>query len=127
QADTLSKFPVRNLTGALQKVTYPAFSAIVEDNEKLKEVFKKITLMVFYIVTPIMLCLILISEPLFRLVLTEKWLPSVPFFNILCVGTVFHPLSIYNLNIILAKGRSDLHFKLEALKKIISISFLLLI
>src|SRR5690554_4244156 len=86
QADTLRMFPVKNLTSALQKVTYPVFSSLQEDDKAMKSIFKRITLLVFFIVTPIMLCLILVAEPLFRLLLTEKWLPSVPFFQILCVS-----------------------------------------
>lgn len=127
QANTLRMFPVRNLTTALQKVTYPLFSSIQDDNQKLKSVFKRITLLVFFIVYPVMLILILVAEPLFRFVLTEKWLPAVPYFQILCISAIVYPLSMYNLNIILAKGRSDLHFKLEIIKKGASVLFLLLV
>src|SRR5690606_76912 len=55
QANTLRMFPIRNLTTALQKVTYPLFSSIQDDNQKLKSVFKRITLLVFFIVYPVML------------------------------------------------------------------------
>lgn len=127
QANTLRIFPVRNINAALQKVTYPLFSSIQDDNKKLKSVFKRITSIVFYVTTPIMFFLTCVAEPLFRVILTDKWLPAVPFFQILCVSTIFYPQSIYNLNIIVAKGRSDLHLKLEVLKKGLSVLFLLLI
>lgn len=127
QANTLRMYPVRNLTAALQKVTYPLFSSIQDDNQKLKSVFKRITLLVFFIIYPVMLLLILTAEPLFRFVLTEKWLPAAPYFQILCISAIVYPLSMYNLNIVLAKGRSDLHFKLEVIKKGGSVLFLLLI
>lgn len=121
QARTLSMFPVSNLTKALQKVTYPLFSNLQDNNDKLKVVFQKITAVVFFVVTPTMLFLVVAAEPIINLVLTDKWLPAVPFFQILCVSALFYPLSMYNLNIILAKGRSDLHFKLEILKKGLSL------
>jgi len=127
QANTLRVFPVRNINAALQKVTYPLFSSIQDDNEKLKSVFRRITSIVFFITTPIMFFLTGIAEPLFRFVLTDKWLPAVPFFQILCISTIFYPQSLYNLNIIVAKGRSDLHLKLEVIKKGLSTLFLLLI
>lgn len=127
QANTLRVFPVRNINAALQKVTYPLFSSIQDDNEKLKSVFRRITSIVFFVTTPIMFFLAGVAEPLFRFVLTDKWLPAVPFFQILCISTIFYPQSIYNLNIIVAKGRSDLHLKLEIIKKSISLLFLLLI
>ena len=127
QANNLRMFPVRNITAALQKVTYPVFSSLQDDNVKLKNVFARITEVLFFIICPIMFSLVVVAEPLFRFVLTEKWMPAVPFFQILCVSAIFYPWGMYNLNVILAKGRSDLHFKLELLKKGVSILFLLLI
>lgn len=127
QANTLRMFPVRNITTALQKVTFPIFSTIQDDNVRLKRVFKKITAIVFFIIVPVMLLLIIVANPLFRWVLTEKWMPAVPYFQILCVSAIVYPLSIYNLNIVLVKGKSKLHLKLEIIKKVSSILFLLLI
>lgn len=127
QANTLRMFPVNNITSALQKVTYPVFSSLQGNDEKLKYAFRKITLLVFFIVCPVMLSLVLVAQPLFRFVLTEKWLPAAPYFQILCVSAILYPLSMYNLNIVLVKGRSDLHFKLEVIKKGGSVLFLLLI
>jgi O-antigen/teichoic acid export membrane protein len=127
QANTLRMFPVQNLTSALRKVTYPVFSSVRDDNERLKAMFKKITALVFFVVTPVMLFLAVIAEPLFRFVLTEKWLPAAPYFQILAISAIVYPLSMYNLNIVLAKGRSDLHLKMELIKKIGSALFLFLI
>lgn len=127
QANTLRMYPVGNLTLILQKVTYPLFASIQDEDERLKSIFKRITKMVFFIITPIMMFLIVIAEPLFRFVLTEKWLPAVPYFQILCLVAIVYPQSMYNLNIIAAKGRSDLHFKMEVIKKTLSLLFLFLI
>jgi len=127
QADTLRMFPVSNLTATLQKVTYPMFSVIQDDEEKLKDIFSKITGLVFYVVCPVMFILTLIAEPLFITLLTTKWIESVPYFQILALSSVVYPLSIYNLNIILVKGRTDLHLKMEVLKKVTSLMFLFLI
>jgi len=127
QANTLRMFPVQNLTVSLQKVTYPLFSTLQDDNIKLKNVFKRITFLVFFIVSPLMLFLIIIASPLFRILLTEKWLPAVPYFQILSLSAIVYPLSIYNLNLLLVKGRSGLHFKLEIIKKVGSVFFLFLI
>ncbi|WP_180081574.1 lipopolysaccharide biosynthesis protein [Acinetobacter sp. YH12201] len=121
QANTLRMFPVTNVTSALQKVTYPLFSQVQDDNPRLKRIFKKITFLVFFTTTPLMLLSIVIAEPLFRILLTEKWTPAVPYFQILCIAAIFYPLSMYNLNIIAAKGLSGLHLKLEVIKKTLSI------
>lgn len=127
QANTLRMVPVNNLTTALRKVTYPIFAMMQNDDTHLKSVFSKITNMVFFVVTPVMFILILIAKPLFVFVLTEKWLPSVPFFQFLSLIAIVYPISMYNLNVILAKGRSDLHLKMELIKKGVSSLFLLLV
>jgi O-antigen/teichoic acid export membrane protein len=117
RAQTLQMFPVQNLSIALNKVTYPMFASIQQDNKRLKEVYRKLMQQVVFWVTPLMIVLGIIAEPLFRLLLTEKWLPAVPYFQILCISGILFPLQYYNLNILNVKGRSDLFFKLEVIKK----------
>lgn len=117
RAQTMQMFPVQNLSTALNKVTYPMFATIQNDDKRLKGVYRKLMQQVLFWVTPLMIVLAITAEPLFRLLLTEKWLPAVPYFRILCVTGILFPLQFYNLNILNVKGRSDLAFKLELVKK----------
>lgn len=117
RAQTMQMFPVQNLSAALNKVTYPVFASIQQDDKRLKEVYRKFMQQVVFWVTPVMIVLAIIAEPVFRVLLTEKWLPSVPYFHILCVSGILYPLQYYNLNILNVKGRSDLLFRLEVVKK----------
>lgn len=119
RADTLQNFPVQNISAALTKVTYPMFASIQHDKDRLKAVYKKLMQQVIFWVTPLMICLAIVAHPLFRFVLTEKWLPAVPYFQILCVSGILYPLQLYNLNILNVMGRSDLFMKLEIIKKIL--------
>lgn len=73
----------------------------------------------FFFVAPTLLILSALGEPLFRFLFTEKWLPAVPYFQILCWAGILYPIHAYNLNILKVKGRSDLFLKLEIIKKII--------
>lgn len=120
QANSLSLFTVANLSTALQKVSYPLFSSVNDDDERLRNMYKRITDVVFFLCTPLMLIFVINATPIFRLVLTEKWLPAVPFFQVLCVAYIFYPFSMYNMSIMPAKGRSDMHFRAELIKKGIS-------
>lgn len=119
RADSLQMFPVQNISTALNKVTYPMFASIQHDTGKLKIVYKKIMQQVIFWLTPLMILLAIVAEPLFRFLLTEKWLPAVPYFQILCAVGVLYPLQVYNLNILNVLGRSDLFLKLEIIKKVI--------
>ena len=75
---------------------------------------------------PLMLGLAAVAEPMIRVILTEKWLPALPYLRIFCITFMFYPLHTANLNAIKALGRSDLFLKLEVIKKIIGIIVLIL-
>ncbi len=119
RAETMKQLPVVNITNALNKVTYPLFVTIQDDDVRLKRVYKKLMLMVMFIVTPILIFLAVLAEPVFVFLFTDKWLPAVPYFQILCITGILFPLHSYNLTILNVKGRSDLFLKLEVIKKII--------
>lgn len=119
RARTMQKLPVSNIASALNKVTYPLFAQIQDDNVRLKRVYKQIMQMVVFIIAPILVFAAVLAEPVFRLLLTEKWLPAVPYFQILCVSGILYPLNSYNLNVLKVKGRSGLFLKLEIIKKLL--------
>jgi O-antigen/teichoic acid export membrane protein len=128
RAQSLRQLPVSNISSALNQVTYPLFSSIQNDNVRLKNVYKRLMQQVLYWIAPILVIAGVLGEPLFRFLMTEKWLPAVPYFQILCLGGIMYPLHAYNLNILNVKGRSDLFLKLEIVKKaLITIGFLIAI
>ena len=64
------------------------------------------------------------AEPIVSLVLTDKWLPCVPFLRIFCITYMFWPVHTANLNAINAMGRSDWFLRLEIIKKIMGMTIL---
>jgi len=118
RAESMSQFPVSNISAAVNKATYPMFAAISDDNVRLKLVYKRLLKQVIFWNAPVLVFLVVIAEPLFRILLTEKWLPAVPYFQLLCISGIMYPLQSYNLNILKVKGRSDLLLKLELIKKV---------
>ena len=118
RADTLSILPVGIVNAVITKVTFPLFSSIQNDDERLKMVYKKIMQMVVFLVAPLLVLMAALAEPLFRFLFTEKWMPAVPYFQILCFTGIMYPIHGYNLQILIVKGRSDLFLKLEILKKV---------
>lgn len=127
RAYTMQRMPVSNLYSILNKVTYPIFAKIKTNNLKLKEVYAKLLLLVVFSLTPVLLFAGVLGEPLFRLVLTEKWLPAVPYFKILCLAGILYPLSSYNINLLKVKGKSEIILRIQLYKKIIFVLSLILI
>jgi Membrane protein involved in the export of O-antigen and teichoic acid len=105
------------LSGSIQKATYPALASIQDDDARLKNAYRKVIKATVYIVFPTMTFLAALAEPLFRLLLTPGWLPAVPYLQLLCVSALVYPLHVVNLNVLQVKGRSDLFLYLEILKK----------
>jgi len=62
-----------------------------------------------------------IAKPLVLCLIGIKWLPAVPFIQIICFAEMLYPLHAINLNILQVKGRSDLFLKLEIIKKITAV------
>lgn len=121
RAQTTKQLPVKNISAALNKVTYPLFASIQDDDIRLKRVYSQLMQMVVFVVTPVMVLLAVIAEPLFVFLFTDKWLPAVPYFQILCATGILYPIHSYNLNVLKVKGRSDLFLRLEIIKKIVII------
>jgi O-antigen/teichoic acid export membrane protein len=117
RAQAMKQLPVSNISSSLNRVTYPMFTAIQDDDVKLKSVYQRMMQQVLFWVAPILIIGGVLAEPLFRFLLTEKWLPAVPYFQILCFVGIMYPLHSYNLNILKVKGRSDLFLRLEIVKK----------
>jgi O-antigen/teichoic acid export membrane protein len=117
RANSLKMLPVSTISSVVGRVSYPLFAQIKDDNQRLKRVYKKIMQMIIFLLAPTLIILGVLAEPLFRFLFTEKWLPAVPYFQILVITGILYPIHAYNLNIINVKGRSDLFLKLEIIKK----------
>ncbi len=59
-----------------------------------------------------------VAVPFVRVLLTDKWLPSVPYLQMMCVVYALYPMEATDLQAINALGRSDLYLKTEIYKKI---------
>ncbi|WP_301109833.1 lipopolysaccharide biosynthesis protein [Sporosarcina sp.] len=114
-SDTASEL----LSTTVQRVSYPVLSKIQDDEKMLKSGFRKIIRLAAFVNFPLMVGLAVIAYPLFGLVLGEKWLPSVTYFQLFCLAGMLYPLHALNLNILQVKGRSDLFLLIEVVKCVV--------
>lgn len=124
---TFRQLPIRSLGNVLNKVTFPLFSKIQDNDKQLKNVYKRIMQLSIFIVAPTLLFMSALAEPLFRFLFTEKWMSSAPYFQLLCIAGIFYPINAYNLNILAIKGRSDLVLKLSLIKRVFIIAVILIV
>ena len=118
RADGLAQFPSSNITGVLQSVTYPVLSSIQNEPERMAEGYKRLLRISAFVIFPLMVGLAAVADPFIRLILTDKWEGSIYYLQILCFALMWYPIHAINLNLLMAKGRSDYFLKLEIIKKI---------
>ena len=100
-------------------------SNVQDEKERVKQMTRRAIKTSTYAMAPLMMGLAFCAEPIVKLVLTDKWLPCVPFLRIFCITYMFWPVHTANLNAIKALGRSDWFLKLEIIKKIVGMIILL--
>jgi teichuronic acid exporter len=121
KADEYNRLPSQNISGIIQRVSYPVLCEVQDDKEQLVRVYRRFIRSVMFITFIFMMGMAAMAEPLIITVIGEKWRDSVVYFQMLCFVGMFYPLHVLNLNIIQVKGRSDLFLKLEVIKKITAV------
>lgn len=115
------KMIIENVNSSIDSVLLPAMSLAQDNKAELKAMTRRSIKTSTYVMAPLMMGLAFVGTPLVRAVLTEKWLPIVPFQAIFCITLMFYPIHTANLNAIKALGRSDIFLKLEIIKKVVGL------
>jgi O-antigen/teichoic acid export membrane protein len=121
RADQFKSLFSSNLHSTIARVSYPALASLQNDDERLKNGYKKVLEVTMYLSSLLILLLGAIAYPLILVLLGEKWIGAADYLQPLCIVGIFFPLHAINLNIITVKGRSDLFLKLEIIKKILAV------
>ena len=114
-----------NIFASVQSVMFPTFSKSQDDAASVKNIMRRSTKMLCFVIYPLMVGMIFAAEPIVRILLTEKWMPVADFIKIMSIANFFRPISIINWEAIKALGHSGITFKLEIVKKIIDVIILL--
>lgn len=126
KAQTLPSMVISNVNSSIDSVLFPVMSSAQDNVVRVKEMTRRAMKTSTYVMAPLMMGLAFVGEPLIKLLLTEKWLPCVPYMTIFCITYMFYPVHTANLNAIKAMGRSDLFLKLEIVKKVMGLTVLAL-
>jgi O-antigen/teichoic acid export membrane protein len=110
-----------NLTGVIQRVTFPVLSNIQDDKERMVVAYRKVIKTTMFVTTTGMFFLGAISEPLLYCLIGPKWHEAAIYLPLICISGSLYPLHAINLNMLQIQGRSDLFLGLEIIKKIIAV------
>lgn len=124
QADKFPNVIVTNINTSIDSVLLPTMSNEQENCKRVKDMTRRAIKISTYIMAPLMMGLAFCAEQIVEIVLTDKWLPCVPYLRIFCITYMFWPIHTANLNAIKALGRSDLFLRLEVVKKMVGLTLL---
>lgn len=124
RAQQFAQFPSSNITGILQRVTYPVLCNIQDDNKRLAEVYRKFLKLSAFVIFPLMTGLAAVAHPFILLTIGEQWSFCAILLQIISFGMMWYPIHAINLNLLQVKGRSDLFLRLEVIKKIVGVIIL---
>lgn len=126
KAKNIQEIPVGNIYNILGRVAFPVFSRLQNDLNKFEAALKSSVKVLAFFSFPVMFGLATVGEPFIELLLTEKWLPAVPYLQLLCIAGVLMPIHAVNLSVLKALGKSELFLKIEIIKKLLIVVNILL-
>lgn len=118
RASSLTQMTSSMPTGILQSVTYPTLCKLQENDEALSNGYRRILRLSAFIIFPLCLGIGAVAFPLINVLYTNVWIYAATLLSIIAFSRMWYPIHAINLNYLIVKGRSDLFFRLEIIKKI---------
>lgn len=117
QGGKLPGIIVTNINSSISSVLFPAMTMKQDNKEKMKEVVRLSIRVSSYVMWPLMIGLMVMTEPVVRLIFTDKWLPCVPFMQIACIQYALEPVQTANVQAVKAMGKGRTYLIMEIVKK----------
>ena len=111
-----------SISSIMTQVTYPLYAEAQSDLEQLSNMIRRLTMTIAYLTFPLLFVLLLTAKPIFLLLYSDRWLPSVPYFQVLCFAGMGACLMSVNTQPIAAIGKSKLMFTWTLVKRAIGIT-----
>lgn len=115
-----------SISSVMTQVTYPLYAEMQENKQAMASTIKRITMTLAYFSFPILFILLLTAKPLFVILYSERWLQSVPYFQVLCIAGLAGCLQAVNYQSISAIGKSKTMFIWTVVKRVVGISAVVL-
>lgn len=124
RANNLRQFTSSLPTGILGSVTYPVLCKVQDDDERLRRGYRQMLQVSAFVIFPLSMGMGSVAYPLINTMYGERWIYAATLLQIVVFAGMWYPIHAINLNLLIVKGRSDLFFRLEVIKKIIGVAML---
>lgn len=126
KAEGTEKLASQTVSGVMTQVTYPLYAEVQDNKVVLSNMIKRLTMTLAYVTFPLMFILLLCAKPIFVLLYSDRWVQSVPYFQVLCFAGLAGCLQSVNLQAISAIGKSKTMFVWTLLKRAVGIGAVVL-
>lgn len=124
KASSTERLASGSISSVMTQVTYPLYVKVQEDKSAMASMIRRLTMTISYVTFPLLMVLLLTAKPLFVLLYSDKWLPSVPYFQVLCIVGLSSCLQAVNTQPIAAIGKSKTMFLWTLAKRTIGMTFM---
>ena len=125
KASSTESLASHSVSSVMTQVTYPLYVQVQDDKVALGNMVKRLTMTLSYVTFPLMFILILTAKPLFILLYSDRWLQSVPYFQVLCIVGLSNCLQAVNTQTIAAIGKSKIMFLWTLAKRSVGLVFMI--
>lgn len=115
----------RSISSVMTQVTYPLYAQVQDDKTVMANMVKRLTMTISFITFPMIAILMLTAKPIFVLLYSDRWLASVPYFQVLCLVGLSECLQAVNTQTIAAIGKSKLMFQWTLVKRTVGLVFMI--
>ena len=124
KAASTERLASQSVSQVMTQVSYPLYASVQDDKNRMSLMIKRLTMTIAFITFPLMFILMLTAKPLFVILYSDRWLSSVPYFQVLCVVGLSACLQSVNTQTIAAIGKSKTMFKWTLIKRSIGLVFM---
>ena len=115
----------RSISSVMTQVTYPLYAQVQDDKAAMANMVKRLTMTISFLTFPMMAILMLDAKPIFVLLYSDRWLASVPYFQVFCLVGLSECLMAVNTQTIAAIGKSKLMFQWTLVKRSVGLVFMI--
>ena len=120
----LIMFPQRKVGAAINRVAFPAYSRVQDDNARLTRGYLSAVGYINFITFPFLIGLAIVAPEFVKVVYGAKWEPAIIPLQLLCFAGIMIQIAANTGSVLFAKGRIDLPFKLSIIRAIVLVTAL---
>lgn len=125
KAHGLERVASTSISSMMTQVTYPLYAEAQDNKKQLANMIRRLTMTLSYITFPLMFILLLCAKPIFVLLYSDRWLNSVPYFQMLCLSGLALCLQAVNNQSVAAVGQSRAMFIWTVIKRAVGIGIII--